>query len=264
MVASAFPAMFTLVCLSVFLVPLYIVTHIGHDENVRYWIGRHLDLVAFLPILFLATHILHYWRRGPVRGAIITCLVGSCLLLLVLGNFVLMDVSRFGNAFMALDCYALTGKQALQVEWEEARDYYANCVAELSMRKNLSYAYVVDHYRVRDCHDYEAVVAEEHARSWPYLEYLEEHYRCAGWCRRSQAIWTFQSTQDACSPVVANIFLDKVQWSMLQVVIYILAVFAAVSATVALGAPFLSKFGIAWQASGGVWHSPRWGAPRAL
>lgn len=246
MFASAFPTMFTLLCLAAFIVPIWTTFHIGQDENVRRWIGRHIALAAWpLPLLYLGTHLLHVYRGAPVKIAVIACLEGSCVLLLVVANCVLVDAYRLGSAFSVRDCYSFQGKQELELEWQQASAYYANCTAELAQLQQLPLADAVAQYRIEDCPEY-AAAAGPHKVSWSYLQFLEERYSCAGWCEEHDAIWTRGHTQDACSAAVANVLLGKVQWSMLQVVSYSAMMFLLLCAGLVVGVPLLAQFGVTW------------------
>lgn len=255
-------ALFTSVCIALFVVPGYLTYRVGQDANVRYWIGDYFDVVVVLPCLYLAAHLLHLCRGGLVRSTVFVCLVGSAGLLLGLGNVVLLAASSFGSAFLARDCYALPQKQALQVEWEAARDYLASCATDFASKKNVTYAHALDRLRIGDCPGYAARVAEQHVLSWPYLQVLEESYLCSGWCAESSSsIWTFQSTHGACSPVVADILVRRIQLTMLQVSVYCLVVVLSAVPLAVLGAP-------AWltRHSGFVWapisSTARWGSSR--
>jgi len=242
---SFFPAMFSFFCLATFSMPIWIMYHIGTDENVKQWISTKTWLVVFLFVPYAVTHVIHHVKGHPVRLALATCLVGSSIVLLLIGDYVLLAAYRKGNAFVAQDCDTFPGKRALEAEWREARTFYANCAAKKAAAFNITFAQAVMQYRIESCGEYEEQVATAHP-SWRYLGFLEETYRCSGWCQEGEPIWTFAATTDSCSSAVADVMFNKIQWSTMQVVLYTIMVLGFVSTTLITAGPILMKLGIEW------------------
>merc|ERR1719223_2660207 len=96
--------------------------------------------------------------------------------------------------------------------------------AENSMNLETAYA----SYRITDCQGYEAQ--------------LEEQPHCSGWCERAQPLWVGGDVKDSCSAVVADIMMNKVQWTMMQVLVYTLCVLAILSALLVGVAPRLWRY----------------------
>lgn len=240
-----FPAMFSFFLLGTFSMPIWITYHIGVDENVKQWISTKTWLVVFLFIPYAVAHVIHQVKGHPVRLVLVTCLVGSSVVLLLVADYVLLAAYKKGNAFAAQDCDTFAGKRAMEREWQQARDFYANCVAMRAANESISFTAAVARYRIQNCPDYSHIVDTAHP-DWRYLGLVEETYRCSGWCTEHQPMWSFATTQDSCSSAVADVMFNKIQWSTMQVVLYTIVVLGFVSTTLITIGPILAKLGIEW------------------
>eukprot|EP00416_Gambierdiscus_australes_P020413 CAMPEP_0171067082 /NCGR_PEP_ID=MMETSP0766_2-20121228/7794_1 /TAXON_ID=439317 /ORGANISM="Gambierdiscus australes, Strain CAWD 149" /LENGTH=226 /DNA_ID=CAMNT_0011523297 /DNA_START=122 /DNA_END=799 /DNA_ORIENTATION=- len=225
--------------------PIWVTYHISNDENVLEWITTKGWLVILLFIVYGVTHLIHTAKQHPVRLALVICLLGSSVILLLVGDYILLRAYSVGNAFAAEDCDTFLAKRAMEVEWQAARTFYANCMARKAKSSNVTFTQAVMMFRIHHCPDYEDVVATTHPK-WKYLGFLEESYRCSGWCQEGEPIWTFASTADSCSSAVADIMFNKIQRSTMQVVIYTFIVLGFVSTTLITMGPILVKLGIEW------------------
>lgn len=236
-----FPTLFTAFCFGTFITPIVLSYHVGSDPEVLFWIGNYINWVIFLPILYVWAYIYHTIRRIPSKVVVVICLMGSCCVLLVLGEHVLLDAYDRANEFAARDCETFPRKMALQRSWDAAHAYHADCMQAMSTELNIPYESAVATHRIRDCSDYSTQL-EQHS-DWEYLARLEEHHLCAGWCQPAQALWTLGSTRDSCSSTVADIMENKIRWTMLQVVVYTVIVLGTVSTMLVAWGPSLWNMG---------------------
>jgi len=240
-----FPALFTFFCLATFSMPIWITYHLGEDENVKQWISTKVWLVLFLFIPYALAHVVHSIKGHPVRLVLMTCLIGSSVILLMISDYVLLKAYSLANAFYAQDCDTFAGKRMMEEEWQQARVFYASCVAKKASALNMPFAKAVTQYRIQSCPGYDEEVAGVHP-AWKYLDFLEEQYHCSGWCQEAEPIWTFASTSDSCGSAVADVMFHKIRWSAMQVVLYMILVVGFVSTTLITVGPILVKLGIEW------------------
>jgi len=239
-----FPVLFTIFCFVIYIIPIWLTYQIGRDDQVQRWITKYCWVVVLLPLLYLFTHVYHVMKGVPNKILVVTCLLGSSVFLLVLGDIVLLKSYYRGNEFAAQDCLSFPAKHATEMQFQNAKLYYANCVNEISNQTGVSIPAAVSLYRITDCMNYNYQV--KHNPDWPYLQRLEETFRCGGWCSPGQPLWTFQFTKDSCSRAVADTLRYKVKWSMLQVVVYSL-VTLGLACTILLVLPsLLQQQGFEW------------------
>lgn len=213
-----FPSLFTAFCFTVFVTPIILCHHVGSDPQVLFWIGDYINWVLFLPVLFVWAHIYHMIVRIPSKFVMVTCLIGSCVVILCLSQHVLVNAFDNANAFAARDCETFPRKMELQRTWEAARTFYANCMSDVADELDITYESAVSAYRIEDCSDYTTQL--EQNPDWEYLADLEEQHLCAGWCERGHAIWTLAETRDSCSSTVGDIMHTQIRFTMMQVMVY--------------------------------------------
>lgn len=226
-VMETFPTLFTTFCFGTFITPIILSYHVGRDPQVLFWIGDYINWVIFLPVLYVWAHIYHTMYRVPSKVVVVICLIGSCIVILVLGEHVLLDAYGRANELTARDCETFPRKMQLQRSWEAARTYYANCMTSMAGDLGISYESAVATYRIGDCSDYPTQLDQN--SDWTYLASLEEQHLCAGWCEPGHAIWTLGTVRDSCSSTVADIMNNKIRWTMLQVVVYTVIVLCLAS-----------------------------------
>lgn len=239
-VMTMFPALFTAFCFATFITPIILSYHIGRDPQVIFWIGDYIQWVIYLPVLYVGAYIYHTVYRLPSKMVMVLCLIGSCVTLLVLSDRVLLAAYDRANEFAARDCDTFPTKRELQREWEFARTYYANCVAAAAEESGMTYEAAYGSYRIRDCADYSAQLAAH--PHWEYLGQLEEQQHCSGWCERAQPLWVGGDVRDSCSAVVGDIMMNKIQWTMMQVLVYTITVLGIVSVLLVAVGPTLWRY----------------------
>lgn len=246
LLASSFPSAFTLLCLSAFAIPTRNMFHIGQDENVRWWIGSGFLLAAawILPVLYAVTHLVHLARGRPMKLAVVVCLVGSCIFLAVVSDALLKDATRLSRSLLSEDCSSFGRKQELEVQLQEARSFFNECVDSSSEKHASGPRVAAASLRITDCPGY---AGAEVGRSggWSYLRFLEERYRCSGWCSEQDALWTSEKTEGHCSAVVAGIMSGKVRWTAMQTHVYSLAMLVLAIPMLLAAPPRLARCGIA-------------------
>jgi hypothetical protein len=251
-----FPAAFLMFCFGAFVVPLALILQLSLDPTVKKFmpvisglpIASGIPLIWLgwiIPALFVATFLIHTIRGGrPSRLAISITLIGSCLLLLVLTYSFLLAIYKKSPILASSDCKTWPEKRKIQEEWELARGFYATCVSEKAKAQKLSFAAAVTEFRMKDCEGYSKQM-EKH-KDWEFLEYLEQYQNCAGWCVADQPMWTKEPTKDACSPVVASIFRDKIEYCMKQVGFYSLLALMMFTIIILTSKPLVTKLGLQW------------------
>jgi len=239
-VMEMFPALFTAFCLATFMTPIVLSVHIGRDPQVLFWIGNSINWVIYLPVFYLGSYAYHTFYRLPCKMVMVVCLIGSCVTLLVLCDRVLLAAYDRANEFAARDCDTFPTKRELQREWEGAHAFYISCVSAMAAENSMNLETAYASYRITDCQGYEAQLVE-HPR-WAYLGQLEEQQHCSGWCERAQPLWVGGDVKDSCSAVVADIMMNKIQWTMMQVLVYTLVVLAILSVLLVSVGPTLWRY----------------------
>jgi hypothetical protein len=243
--AKTFPTAFLMFCFGVFAVPIAIVLHTGGDPTVNYFVAHYRSSVLILPVVFVIAYLLHLNNGGqPNRIVITATLIFSCIFLLVLSEVYLIETFHKAPLLASTDCNIMEQKIELQQEWQDARGFYATCVAQKASSEGISFAAAVTSYRMEDCNEYNTEVKKHPA--WEYLAALEQNQRCAGWCQEQPPMWTRDKTFDACSQVAAQILMDTVSWSMKQVIFYTLFTLMVISVILIGIHSLLAKLHIEW------------------
>lgn len=239
-----FPTTFLLFTLSLFIIPIYLVIYFGSGVNEKKWLPGGSLVVVILPVLYATTFIIHTITRKPSRIFIMLNLLGSCVMLLVLGNIYLNAANQQAPMLDSTDCLSWPAKRDVQHEWDLARTFYASCVSEKAKQKKIKFAAAADIYRMRDCPDYDKQVSRH--PDWSYLEHMEDTQRCSGWCKFEPPLWTRERTQDPCSPAAGLAIKDKANHAAKQVSIYAVIALCAVGVVFVSITPLLNKFGLDW------------------
>jgi len=226
---------------------VFCALHNSNLAHLLHWPRRfcevldHSFCLGRTPPSFLVFGDTHLSRSLPEseQGIDLACLLGSCLLLLVLGDIILMKSYYRGNEFAANDCQSFGAKRDLEMQYQNAKMFYSQCVTGMSNKTGVSLQAAVSVYRIEDCFGYTAQLRTN--PGWTYLGRLENEYSCGGWCAQDQPLWTLKIVKDSCSSAVADIMKDKVVWSMTQVVIYSLIVFGFVAALLLTVSPFFPE-----------------------
>lgn len=244
-----FPWVFTYTCFMVFLVPIWLMTHVGFEHNVRYWAGPWCQFVCLLPFIFVIFHVKHARTRELSKHSIIWCFLIPAILLFVTGDIIESISLDKADQLSSTDCNTFLGKVQLEKAWISANEVWATCLQDtLATRpaeQNVTIQALKQLYRLQDCEEYESKRAW-FKRDWDYLRYLEEKEHCAGWCTISQPIWAYTQPTDACSVVAADALSRKVNSICSHVVVYsILIIIVSCLALMTLG-PYIRARGGKW------------------
>eukprot|EP00927_Polykrikos_kofoidii_P062370 TRINITY_DN5717_c0_g1_i1.p1 TRINITY_DN5717_c0_g1~~TRINITY_DN5717_c0_g1_i1.p1 ORF type:complete len:1057 (+),score=149.32 TRINITY_DN5717_c0_g1_i1:196-3171(+) len=244
-VSNIFPWLFTLLCVILFASPIMQVSRLAGDMQVQYWICGRLNVVLILPLLYAFTQFMHTMQRRPNRKLISVCLVGSCLLLLLVSNYVMLAAKHHATVLLSKDCATFKKKTGLNKQRLNAEYFYKQCinVTARNTRGTANVAFAL--YRIQDCQGYQEQLALN--PDWPYLGALEHTYQCGGWCTRGEPLWTFKSVKDSCSLTVADVLFHRVQWCMKEVVGYTVIVLLLVSSVLIQVGAIFRTYNVTWK-----------------
>eukprot|EP00411_Alexandrium_monilatum_P091637 CAMPEP_0175762370 /NCGR_PEP_ID=MMETSP0097-20121207/67163_1 /TAXON_ID=311494 /ORGANISM="Alexandrium monilatum, Strain CCMP3105" /LENGTH=274 /DNA_ID=CAMNT_0017072019 /DNA_START=12 /DNA_END=832 /DNA_ORIENTATION=+ len=247
-----FPAAFTMICLLLFVVPMWIVLSIGHLPAVAYFQNRFYYSVVVIPAITILVHIIHVRRGVPVKFAVVIGLVVPNLLLLWHGNAMYLNAVDKSEKLFSSDCNSFNTKRELQRSWEAAYALYSGCINETAKQTGHSRDILMDIFRIQDCEEYRTALTgktdggtrayhESHVKDWTYLRKLEEEYFCAGWCYHAQQLWSSKVNKDSCSIVVANVYGKYVRPHASQVCVLMLAALGATAVMLIMVGPVLRR-----------------------
>jgi len=239
-----FSLLFTLFCFALFAMPIWIMFTVSHDPNLRLWITDSLWVVLFLPALYLLTYLVHLVGGVPNKMLILLSTVGSCAVLLLLANGVVFRAWRVGGELAKSDCATSPVKQDMEEQWQAARAFFHNCIANTAASTGASIDELPDLYHIDSCSGYKEQLPIY--PYWPYFALLEVEQYCAGWCTPGPPLWSSTVSKDPCAPIIADVMYLKIQRSMTQVIIYTFIAFGIVLMFIALIGPMLAKYGIGW------------------
>jgi len=241
---DVFPTMFNAFLFGLFIIPIWLTYSIGRDGQVRYWIGTFCSVVLLLPIGYLMLYAFHVSRRRPSKWGMIACLLGSCVVILLIADYTLLQAYSVGHLLMSRDCTSFDHKASLQVQWKAAKGFYNSCMQATAAKTGMTYDAAVNLYRIEDCVEYDKL--KDTFPDWEYLAKLEETYSCSGWCTHDQPLWTFKAVKDSCSQVVADVMFNKVQWGMTQVVVYTVIALGITSVLLMAAGQIFQSAGMPW------------------
>lgn len=214
-----FPFLFSFCCFVLFLVPIWLMVHLGHDPNVVYWVGHWCEVALVVPLPFFAAFFIQDALKRAHKPTILACLLLPSATLLVLGNMLVNTSSNRADQLRSMDCDTFPKKRSLQRSWEAAQRLYVGCLRETLSSHNITMETATRLFRVQDCTEFEVSFAE-YEQDWTYLWWLEEENQCAGWCFVSQPLWTQKAVWDSCSVAVSQAFDTKAQRMAQQVVAF--------------------------------------------
>eukprot|EP00927_Polykrikos_kofoidii_P084582 TRINITY_DN8956_c0_g1_i1.p1 TRINITY_DN8956_c0_g1~~TRINITY_DN8956_c0_g1_i1.p1 ORF type:complete len:762 (-),score=95.92 TRINITY_DN8956_c0_g1_i1:32-2317(-) len=243
--SSFYPWLFSLLCIAIFASPIIEVVNLAGNMQVQFWICSRLTVVLILPLLYSVTHVVHMMRASAHRKLVIVSLVGSCIFLLVLCDWVLLIAKHKANLLLSSDCTTFEAKHNLNQQWLNAELFYRECMNATMRETGASGSVAYGLYRIQDCYNYRILVGNN--PDLPYLGALEQNYECGGWCTRNEPLWTFKTVKDSCSVTVAYELIHTVQSSMMEVVSYSTIVLVCVSLALLKVSPMLRSHGISWK-----------------
>lgn len=200
-----FPTAFTLITSLLLFIPTFLCIKIAHSPILTYWHDPSITWVLLAaPVLVLIAHIVHT-QKGPCKLTVAVTLLLPTILLVFCSEMLASMSSHLSQELFSTDCDTFTKKRLLQRSWEEARDFYLTCLADTKAAANVSSTALVNNFRIQDCQLYPEEFAK-HKKDWTYLEYLEQHQECSGWCEFTMQLWSKTPTSDSCSTIVSAYF----------------------------------------------------------
>mmetsp|Transcript_3792 Transcript_3792/g.11113 ORF Transcript_3792/g.11113 Transcript_3792/m.11113 type:complete len:266 (+) Transcript_3792:74-871(+) len=235
-ILRVFPPGFLAVCLLLSLPAMVKCLDVGFDRDYTFWHGHAAGVFAFLPLPLIALgHALHLSRRSPSRLGVFLGLGAPATVVLVLGMALMERGIETGAKFAASDCWADSGKSALDESWQRARDFYAEC---LRLQPSTEYGPLIE-----DCPGY----ADHEEPGWRYLAGTERRLLCGGWCARSPQLWGLGGSPGThCSKAVAEVMFSKVKPVGRQLLVYGAVVLVLVFEGFVLLGPRLHALDIDW------------------
>eukprot|EP00403_Amphidinium_massartii_P020117 CAMPEP_0178415358 /NCGR_PEP_ID=MMETSP0689_2-20121128/23510_1 /TAXON_ID=160604 /ORGANISM="Amphidinium massartii, Strain CS-259" /LENGTH=321 /DNA_ID=CAMNT_0020036675 /DNA_START=296 /DNA_END=1258 /DNA_ORIENTATION=+ len=232
---AVFPQVFTAVCFAMFGVPVTLCLYLHFDRDVQFWIGTHLLLVVFLPLMFLATHCFHNMTGRPSRVGILLCMIGSSGLLIVLTDILMVKSRALTTELLAQDCSNSGRKYDVEMQYQQALGFYSNCTQARAQAEGTTVAQQVATHTIEACDGYDTQLSANTA--WPYLAALETSEGCAGWCTRGQPVWTFNAAKDSCSLAAGANLEYKVYTLLFKAFCYSIVAFGFSAVFLVLVAP---------------------------
>ncbi|CEM15807.1 unnamed protein product [Vitrella brassicaformis CCMP3155] len=235
-----FPSFFTFACFAVFLWPLVQTIYLTTDVNFRYWVGYWMLICLALPVLYLATYVMHLVRTRPSRSLILASFIASSCLFIVLGVALLLYSSGLGDQLLSTDCATWKRTRPLEQTYQDARELYACCLSEHGDNSLSQYCPAPatatatsptangtsssngrQDILVTECDRYEDLY-NDHKGDLAYLAYLETSYYCSGFCTVAERPLFTRTLQgnDACAEAVASVIRSKVDFHAVQMISY--------------------------------------------
>jgi len=241
-----FPRIFTMVSITLFILPGYLAFRTDSDPVVLYWKGGNVfaDWFLFLiPVIIAAAHIFHVYY-GPSKYVTTAAAFFPSLILTVYG-ITMMSLNPADSLF-SIDCNTMPGKSHLQLEWEAAHSLYKTCLNQTAMANHkFTVDTLTENFRIQDCTEYPKALAK-HRETWTYLRHLEERTHCTGFCTPGQALWTSPSMphKDSCAVAVASAFEYMAVPHSFQVFILSMATVVLVGTVMVILVPLMTSYGL--------------------
>ena len=225
------------------------------DVNFRYWVGYWMLICLALPVLYLATYVMHLVRTRPSRSLILASFIASsCLFskrnalpvdgwmcvcgVVVLGVALLLYSSGLGDQLLSTDCATWKRTRPLEQTYQDARELYACCLSEHGDNSLSHYCPAPAPAKsptangtssrngqqdilVTECDRY-VDLYNDHKDDLGYLAYLETSYYCSGFCSVAERPLFTRTLQgnDACAEAVASVIRSKVDFHAVQMISY--------------------------------------------
>jgi len=227
-----FPEVFAGSCLLLYCSPLVKSADLAFDPLVVHWLGGLLQIIVFLPLVFIAvSYWLHCVSRMPNKWAILLGIVGPGLVLGIQANRIAMLSLQLGDRLASSDCRTFPLKYDLEREWQAAATFRSSCPATT--------------FAVQDCPGYREEAVQH--PSWNFLWYLETKNECSGWCDVQKPLWRGgDAPGDSCSRAVAMAMKSKIRHNANQIMVYCLFVVSLCVVVLVMLGPSLRTNGLDW------------------
>lgn len=187
----------------IFLFPLLTIAHLVSDRNVQFWIGLYPALAFVIPVLWLGVHAFHMYRGKAKTDLVIASFVGPCVVFFLIGGSILFQATHVTDGLLTADCPNFRAIRPVEQALQDASTVLETCRADLKRPDAI----------LPNCKQYieEYDMDASHNAMWSYLRYVEDEYRCAGFCLAHQGgLWVREPYTDGCASAVASALRSRV------------------------------------------------------
>lgn len=207
--SDLWPNIFTF-CLCALFGPALITVYSAISEpSIRYWIGN-APYFFFLtvPILLLTGHVLHSCARRPKFYPSLFSSVVPAVFVIISGCLLLRPAMNMSDKLLAPDCKSFREKYELDEAWKAAAAIFDQCVTRVATVTQALENETAPLIKLTDCAEYKASLdlIGKYGSKWAYLQHLEEHDACTGWCTPGEGALFVTSHQgrDLCVRVAGS------------------------------------------------------------
>jgi hypothetical protein len=204
----------------IFLFPLLTIAHLVTDRNVQFWIGLYPALAFLIPVGWLGVHAFHMYRGEAHKDFVIGSFVGPCVIFFLIGGSILFQATHVTDGLLTADCPHFRAIRPVEQALQDAASVLETCRADLKKPDAI----------LPQCKQYvdEYDIDTSHREMWSYLRYVEDEYRCAGFCMAHPgALWVKEPFTDGCASAVASALRGRVIHAGWQLMLFSVAVMTA-------------------------------------
>lgn len=203
-VIDIFPAIYSMGCVLLFVVPTYLIFSALMEPGIAYWRNYSYVLLWIIPLIIGLVHCYHV-MYGPNKIVTNLGLVIPSLTLFITCSALTANATNLADTYFSIDCDMKSDKEFLQKEWEAAHLLYTTCLNETAHERKVTVPFLAENFRIQDCTEYPAALAK-HSKSWGYLSGLEGNSACTGFCIPGEQLWSYGPHKDSCSVSVAGVY----------------------------------------------------------
>lgn len=243
-----FPHGLTLASFAVFGAPVIFGIHLAWDPNVAYWIGPMGYATILVPALLVMCHFAHLRVGRPTQLVTIFGTVVPSIILLLVANLHMGQMSAMGSQLTSSDCTTYGKKLEMERSWAAAAILYHDCLVRTSRENDVTFKDAMQLFRLQECTEYQATPDNytQHRDTWNYLARLEEEEQCSGWCAESPPLWTFKPVSDSCAATAGTILRVKIIAQASRMMAYSITLLVLSIAGVFYTGASIRKRGLDW------------------
>jgi len=195
-----YPGLLTIALFAIFGASIINGIRLSREPNARYWVGETGYAVLAIPVIVIIAHIVQSYYRRPLYF----CLIFSCafppLICFFTGYSYQMGVGPIVDRLLSTDCTTFERKFYIEQAYKAATTFFNDCLATQAKNQSVEAEAIRKNMVISQCPGYNPEAAG-YAKEWAYLQQLEQHEHCAGWCFVGEgALWTHNPTDwDSCS-----------------------------------------------------------------
>jgi hypothetical protein len=197
----------------IFLFPLLTISHLVADRNVQFWIGMYPALAFLVPVFWLCVHAFHVYKGKAHTDFVVASFVGPSVLFFLIGGSILFQATHVTDGLLTADCPHFRAIRPVEQAWQDASTVLETCRADLQKPDAI----------LPNCKQYvdEYDLDASHQAMWSYLRYVEDEYRCAGFCTAHPGgLWQKEPFTDGCASAVASALRSRVIHSGWQLMLF--------------------------------------------